>query len=132
MVTSPKGNGVIVMGGKKKFGFSSREMFELSHSMQWTRLEQTLQIDHDYPLVITIPDQLVYNKPLQEQVYDFQFEPKIPNQPENIFQPKKILENEFYYPLELPPSLWKYKCPICKRIFPSAEELGEHVLEHNE
>ena len=87
MVTSPKGDGIIVMGGKKKYGFPSREMFELSNSMQWTRLEQTLQIDHDYPLAITIPDELVSTKPLQDEDYDTQSEPKKPNKPENPFQP---------------------------------------------
>ena len=56
MVTSPTGKGVIVMGGY------SKAMFELSASMQWTRLEQTLKIDHFAPLAIPIPDELVYEK----------------------------------------------------------------------
>ena len=58
MVTSPTGKGVIVMGGKY-----SKAMFELSQSMQWTRLEQTLQIEHFWcPLAIPIPDELVCEK----------------------------------------------------------------------
>ena len=54
MVTSPTGKGVIVMGGEKN---SCKAMFELTQSMQWTRLEQTLQIDHLAPLAIPIPDE---------------------------------------------------------------------------
>ena len=42
MVTSPTGKGVIVMGGQTESGEDSKEMFELSLSMEWTRLEQTL------------------------------------------------------------------------------------------
>ena len=57
MVTSPTGKGVIVMGGEY-----STAMFELTHSMQWTRLEQTLQIGHCDPLAIPIPDELVNEK----------------------------------------------------------------------
>ena len=53
MVTSPTGKGVIAMGG------ITEEMFELSQSMEWTRLEQTFQIDHLTPLAIPIPDELV-------------------------------------------------------------------------
>ena len=56
MVTSPTGKGVIAMGGY------SKAMFELSQSTQWqwTRMEQTLQIQHDgRPLAIPIPDELV-------------------------------------------------------------------------
>ena len=55
MVTSPTGKGVIAMGGKY-----SKAMFELSQSMEWTRLEQTLQIDHyGGQLAIPIPDEMV-------------------------------------------------------------------------
>ena len=46
MVTSPTGKGVIAMGGETASGEYSKAMFELSQSMQWTRLEQTLQIEH--------------------------------------------------------------------------------------
>ena len=54
MVTSPTGKGVIAMG------FYSKAMFELTQSMQWTRLEQTLQIQHyGGQLAIPIPDELV-------------------------------------------------------------------------
>ena len=54
MVASPTGKGVIIMGG-----IYSKAMFELSQSMQWTRLDQTLQIGHFAPLAIPIPDELV-------------------------------------------------------------------------
>ena len=57
MVTSPTGKGVIAMG------FYSKAMFELTQSMQWTRLEQTLQIQHyGGQLAIPIPDELVCEK----------------------------------------------------------------------
>ena len=49
MVTSPTGKGVIVMGGSTAPGKDSKAMFELSASMQWTRLEQTL---HSWELVL--------------------------------------------------------------------------------
>ena len=58
MVTSPTGKGVIALGGYSSEG-RSKAMFELSQSMQWTRLEQTLQIKHRAPLAIPIPDELV-------------------------------------------------------------------------
>ena len=59
MVTSPTGKGVIAMGGYSSGG-RSKAMFELSHSMEWTRLEQTLQIDHyGGQLAIPIPDEMV-------------------------------------------------------------------------
>ena len=63
MVTSPTGKGVIVMGGETAHFEFSKAMFELSQSMQWTRLEQTLQMDHyEAPLAIPIPDELVCEK----------------------------------------------------------------------
>ena len=49
MVTSPTGKGVIVMGGSPAFQEYSKAMFELTQSMQWTRLEQTFQIGHFAP-----------------------------------------------------------------------------------
>ena len=58
MVTSPTGKGVIAIGGDSTGGIS-KAMFELTQSMQWTRLEQTLQIEHQYHLAIPIPDELV-------------------------------------------------------------------------
>ena len=58
MVTSPTGRGVIVMGGHAD-GENSKAIFELSASMQWTRLEQTLQNGYRYPLAIPIPDELI-------------------------------------------------------------------------
>ena len=59
MVTSPTGKGVIVMGGSRGFLKYSKAMFELTQTMEWTRLEQTLQIEHAWPLAIPIPDELV-------------------------------------------------------------------------
>ena len=59
MVTSHTGKGVIVMGGSTAPGEHSKAMFELSHSMEWTRLEQTLEMLHLAPLAIPIPDELV-------------------------------------------------------------------------
>ena len=59
MVTSPTGKGVIVMGGRTESLEDSKAMFELSQSMEWTRLEQTLKIEHFAPLAIPIPDELV-------------------------------------------------------------------------
>ncbi len=63
MVTSPTGKGVIVMGGETETGETgeaSKAMFELSQSMEWTRLEQTLQIEHyGGQLAIPIPDEMV-------------------------------------------------------------------------
>ena len=64
MVTSPTGKGVMAMGGHS-FGGRSKAMFELSQSMEWTRLEQTLQIYHWAPLAIPIPDEFVYEKGYQ-------------------------------------------------------------------
>ena len=59
MVTSPTGKEVIVMGGETESGEDSKAMFELSESMEWTRLQQTLQTKHFLPLAIPIPDELV-------------------------------------------------------------------------
>ena len=60
MVTSPTGKGVIVMGGYTNSYKHSKAMFELSQSMEWTRLEQTLQIEHyGGQLAIPIPNELV-------------------------------------------------------------------------
>ena len=58
MVTSPTGKGVIAMG-RDSSGGRFKAMFELTQSMGWTRLEQTLKIDHYCPLAIPIPDELV-------------------------------------------------------------------------
>ena len=72
MVTSPTGRGVIAMGGLTTCREYSKAMFELSASMQWTRLEQTLKIDHLAPLAIPIPDELVrvaQSKRSREQSY---------------------------------------------------------------
>ena len=56
MVTSPTGKGVSVIGGSAEPFEFSKAMFELSPSMEWTRLEQTLKIEHFDPLAIPIPD----------------------------------------------------------------------------
>ena len=56
------------MGGITNSGNNSKAMFELSQSMEWTRLEQTLQIDHCIPLAIPIPDELVYEKVESEEL----------------------------------------------------------------
>ena len=72
MVTSPTGKGVIVMGGNTAPGEYSKAMFELSPSMQWTRLEQTLKIGHLAALAIPIPDEVVrvaQSKRSREQSY---------------------------------------------------------------
>ena len=62
MVTSPTGKGVIAIGGYYPGGYS-KAMFELSQSMEWTRLEQTLKIEHfGRPLAIPIRDELVCEK----------------------------------------------------------------------
>ena len=58
MVSSPTGKGVIVIGGYSSE--RSNAMFELTQTMEWTRLEQTLQIEHyGRPLAIPIPDELL-------------------------------------------------------------------------
>ena len=59
MVTSPTGKGVIVIGANTAPIKFSKAMFELTQSMEWTRLEQTLKIGHLGPLAIPIPDELV-------------------------------------------------------------------------
>ena len=73
MVTSPTGKGVIVMGGISS-GRASKAMFELTQSMQWKRLEQTLEIEHLASLAIPIPDDQVREKM------------KVKNQPRKIFR----------------------------------------------
>ena len=60
MVTSPTGKGVIVIGGKTNRRKESKVLFELSESLEWITLEQTLQKCHDF--VTPIPDELVYEK----------------------------------------------------------------------
>ena len=52
------------MGGETKSGNNSKAMFELTQSMEWTRLEKTLQIEHKRggQLAVPIPDQLVCEK----------------------------------------------------------------------
>ena len=63
MVTSPSGKGVIAMGGQTDFsGKNSEAMFELTQSMEWTRLEQNLQVEHGVTLAIPIPDELVFKQ----------------------------------------------------------------------
>ena len=48
-----------IIGGNTAPGEYSKVMFELTSSMEWTRLEQTLKIEHFAPLAVTIPDELV-------------------------------------------------------------------------
>ena len=62
MVTSPTGKGVIVMGGKTSSGANCEAIYELSASMQWTRLDQTLHMDDHWLQIIPIPDELVSKK----------------------------------------------------------------------
>ena len=62
MVTSHTGKGVIIIGGSTAPFEFSKAMFELSQSLEWTRLEQTLQIGHFAPVAIPIPDELVCEK----------------------------------------------------------------------
>ena len=50
------------MGGNTAIQVYSKAMFELSASMQWTRLEQTLQIGHLASLAIPITDEFVNDK----------------------------------------------------------------------
>ena len=69
MVTSPSGKGVIAMGGQTDFsGKNSEAIFELTQSMEWTRLEQTLQIEHFAPLAIQVPEELVNEKVESEDI----------------------------------------------------------------
>ena len=84
MVTSPTGKGVIAMGGISS-GRASKAMFELSQSMEWTRLEQTLQIEHFAPLAIPIPDELVYDKIKEKNNY--KISPPMLDEPISYFSP---------------------------------------------
>ena len=59
MVTSPSGKGVIVMGVKALFELS--ESSELSESLEWVTLEQTLEQSRNF-IVVPISDDLVYEK----------------------------------------------------------------------
>ena len=56
MVTSPTGKGVILMDTY------SKAMFELTDSMEWNPMEQTLKRVHDKPIAFAIPDELVKEK----------------------------------------------------------------------
>ena len=72
MVTSPTGKGVVVMGGNKNFQEKSETMFEkslfeLSNSMQWTTLEQTLELNHYFPCAVQLPDELVNERKTSEK-----------------------------------------------------------------
>ena len=87
MVTSPTGKGVIAMGGNTASFEYSKAMFELSASMQWTRLEHTLKIGHCAPLAIPIPDELVYEKVESEELQC--------SLPENRTSMKNYVVNKF-------------------------------------
>ena len=67
MVTSPTGKGVILMGGRTEDNENSKAMFELTDSMEWNQMEQTLQHDHDWHITIPIPDELVKEKVKSEK-----------------------------------------------------------------
>ena len=56
MVTSSTGKGVICMDA------NSKAMFELTESMEWNPMEQTLKRDHVKPIAFAIPDVLVKEK----------------------------------------------------------------------
>ena len=63
MVTSPTGKGVILMGGRTEdYPYNSKAIFELTDSMEWNPMEQTLQHDNFRPLAVPIPDGLVFEK----------------------------------------------------------------------
>ena len=72
MVTSPTGKGVIVMGGLIEYqGTPSKVMFELSDSMMWTRLKQTLKNGYEFTfsnIAIPLPDELVREKENKNQI----------------------------------------------------------------
>ena len=79
MITSPTGKGVIIMGGEKIFRDvaqrkKSKFLLELSNSMEWNILGQTLKYNHIHPLAIPIPDDQVREKM------------KVKNQPRKIFR----------------------------------------------
>ena len=73
MVTSPTGNGVIVIGGKTDSGRGSRsnEMYEMSEGkttdpffpLQWKKLDQKLQYGRVNHMAIPIPEELICEKP---------------------------------------------------------------------
>ena len=67
MVTSPTGKGVILMGGRTEGQKISKAIFELTDSMEWNQMEQTLQHDHDWDITIPIPDELVKEKVKSEK-----------------------------------------------------------------
>ena len=62
MVTSPTGKGVVLMGGITVDHKNSKAMFELTETMEWNPMEQTLKQDHFCPCAIPIPDDLVKEK----------------------------------------------------------------------
>ena len=63
MVTSPTGKGVIAIGGRTAGSVGdSKEIFELSTSMQWTKLEPTLKIDHQAFFAIPLREDSVRRK----------------------------------------------------------------------
>ena len=67
MVTSPRGNGVIVIGGvggedQKKNHFSEKALFELRgnsiESLKWIQLKQTLEYGRRYHMAVPVPDEM--------------------------------------------------------------------------
>ena len=67
MVTSPTGKGVILIGGRTEDNQYYKAMFELTESMEWNLMEQTLKHEHIGPLTIPIPDELVKEKVKSEK-----------------------------------------------------------------
>ena len=62
MVTSPTGKGVIVMGGETEPNKFSKAIFELTENLEWKTLKHSLKNDHDGPIALPIPDDMVYEK----------------------------------------------------------------------
>ena len=77
MVTSPRGNGVILIGGvegdpswsrteKKHFG--EKALFELRgnsiESLKWIQLKQTLEYGRSYHLAVPVPDEMTTCTPI--------------------------------------------------------------------
>ena len=53
---------MVWMDGLDGWSGWSKAMFELTDSMEWTRLEQTMQIGHRFSLAIPVPNVIVNKK----------------------------------------------------------------------
>ena len=62
MITSPTGKGVIVMGGETEPNQFSKAIFEMTENLEWIKLKHSLKNDHDGPIALPIPDDMVYEK----------------------------------------------------------------------